>query len=612
MKERIIKFLIPIVSVLAVTLSCAKVVAPTGGPKDTKPPVVIKSVPLNGSANFKGKNIVITFDEYVVLDKMNEKFMISPPMNKNPRILLKGKSVFIEFLEKLRDNTTYTLYFQDAIRDLNENNPINNFQYVFSTGRVVDSLTVTGNVFYSYNLEPPTSSLIMLYKQLADSAPEKMIPDYISQSDINGGFKLHNIMEGSYRLYALVDKNDNKKYDLGEEAFAFMNKAIDINAAKNYFPVIKDTVKIKDTIKVNDTEAFIKSLLKTRTVPLIDGEYKLFLFTTQRKAYFLASSARDLPYKLVYTLSKPPDTSRFEVSLPGINKNSYFIERSIYGDTIRIWLTDSTVYSRQQINTVVRFPFTDSTGATRYKRDTVTMRFQAIRTPKTKAVKPSYKFSTNIGYSMLRPGQQIILSSPTPFRSPDTSRIRLYETTTTGKITSKIAIPYLFIRDSTNSCRYTIKAKLKEGSGYLLIADSRSIGNIYGAFADSAGMKFTVQTPDDFGKLILPVINGEGNLIVQLLDGKENLVAEKLLKNEGKAEFSFLDRGTYRVRVIYDLNGDGKWTTGDFNLNLQPEPVSYYPEELEIKFKGEVEQDPWDVSKKNMKEQKLRDKKAGK
>lgn len=595
MNERFLRSLILLASLLLMIFSCAKIVPPSGGPVDITPPVMIKSVPLNGAVMYKGKNIILTFDEYVVLDKINEKFMISPPVNKKPRIILKGKSLYIEFQEEFKDSTTYTLYFQDAIRDLNNNNPIYNFQFVFSTGKFIDSLSVTGNVFNSMNLEVPASTLVMMYKNPADSAPRKSLPDYLTLADNDGEFRINNTREGKYKLYSLQDKNDNKKYDLIEEGFAFYDSIINLNTIKNYLPVVKDTSKTKQVVN-------------NPPVPeVINGEYKLYLFVGKKKDYYLTSSARDLPYKLVYSLSRPPDTAKFEFGIPDVNKKAWFIEKNSSGDTMKIWLTDSAIYSRPIIKTLVKYPLTDSTGTIRYKRDTIPLRW----TPKPKETRTKFKYTTNIVTSQMKPGQQIIIISQTPLKPPDTSRIRLYETVASGKTSVKTLVPYQFIKDSTNSCRYLMKTKLKDGGTYLFIANSASFGNIYGSVADSTGIKFTVLTSESLGRLTMNISNGEGNLIVQLLDSKENLVAERFLKKEGKADFPFLDRGSYRVRVIYDLNGDGKWTTGDFDLKRQPEPVSYYPDQIEIKINW-IEEYDWNVSQKNVKDQKLREKKGTK
>jgi uncharacterized protein (DUF2141 family) len=583
-----------ITAIFSVIFSCARQAAPSGGLRDVSPPVITRSVPANSSLNYKGKRIVITFNEYIVLEKLTEKFMISPPIKKKPNIVLRGKNLDIEFLEELKDSTTYTLYFQDAIRDLNEGNPIPDFQFVFSTGNVLDSLSVTGNVYNSSNLEPTETTLILMHRQLADSAPLKLLPDYITLADINGGFRINNIKAGTYRLYALQDKNNNKKYDLADEGFAFMDNTAEINQIKNYLPVVvvKDTVKIGPVVK------------KTPEVPVIDGEYKLFLFTAPNKNHYLTSSGRKTSNLLTYTLSLPPDSINFEFDIPDAVKKSYFIEKNMTGDTINVWLTDSLLYSKQQINTIVGFPFTDSTGVTKLKTDTIPLRFIVTRATRIKEAMSKYTFTTNISGNTIWPGQQILFTSQTPFRNPDTSKIHLYES---GK-TRMSVMPYIIIKDSLNSGRYTLKAKFKEGSTYQFIADSASFGNIFGDVADSTGIKFSVRETDSYGQLTMNVSNVKGDIIIQLLDTKEKIISRKQIKENGMVKFSLLEKGNYRVRAIYDINGDGKWTTGDFKTKLQPEPVSYFKSEVEIKIDFQIEED-WDLSIRNQKDQKLRTKK---
>jgi uncharacterized protein (DUF2141 family) len=575
---------------------CAKMSSPSGGPRDKNPPVVIKSIPFNGALNYKGRSIVITFNEFLVLEKISDKFMVSPPMNRKPRVFLRGKNLIVEFDEKLKDSTTYTLYFQDAIRDLNEGNPINNFQFVFSTGMVIDSLSATGNVFNSYNLEVPENTLIMMYKQLADSAPIKLLPDYISKADINGGFRLDNIQEGKYRFYALKDQNSNKKYDPKEDDFAFLETPIEITASKNFLPpppVVKDTVKLKPGQKAEIKPA------------LFDGEYKLFLFKGENKDRYLTSSDRKQKYLLAYTLSRSPDSSKFEFSIPGVTSNAYFIEENNQKDTIMIWLTDSTLYSQPQINTIVTYPYTDTTGLLVNKKDTIMLRFLISRSGLLKAKRTGYSITTNLSTGIIKPGAQIFFKSQTPFRQADTSRIRLFET----EKTNRTKIPYSIIKDTSTFHRYFLVAKLKEGNSYLMIADSAAFSDIYGGSSDSLGIQFSVMKTELFGKLTVIIKNNEGNLIVQLLDSRESIVKETMINGNGKLEFPLLDKGKYRLRAIFDLNNDGKWTTGDFSLLRQPEPVSYYPHEIEIKSDWQLVQDDWDLRLKNTKDQNLRLKK---
>jgi hypothetical protein len=302
---------------------------------------------------------------------------------------------------------------------------------------------------------------------------------------------------------------------------------------------------------------------------------------------------------------------KFEFSIPGADPASFFTETSRNRDTLRVWISDSTLYAQKEISTIVKFPFTDTLGITGYKQDTVLMRFLTPRVPKTTKVKKIkrtvFTFESNIMTGSLKPGQTIVFKSKTPFRPPDTSRIRLYEIIQT----TKKKVPYNLVKDSSSSLKYYMKTKLDEKKKYLFIADSASFGNIFGEYSDSLGIKLAVKDPESYQKLTMDIKNYEGNMIIQLLDKSEKLIAENYLKRAGKIVFPLLETGFYRIRVIYDLDGDRKWTTGDFDKHRQPEPVSYYPSEIELRSGFEIEQ-PWDTGVKNFKDPKLREKLKGK
>lgn len=591
MRERPVLRCLFIIPALLAVFGCAKISSPSGGPKDREAPVIVKSIPENGSINIREKEISITFNEYVVLDQINEKFMVSPPMNVKPRVFTRGKSVRIVFEEELRDSTTYTFYFQDAIRDLNEGNPINNYQFVFSTGPFIDSLSVTGNVYTALNLDPPENTLVMLYSNQEDSSVIKQIPDYITRVEQNGEFRINNVHPGIYRLYALKDGDNSKNYNRRDEDFAFLDTPVEITPDKNYLPVIKDTATV--AVKTADGKVPVK--------PPVIGEFQLILFQAEKKARYLTSSSRKLPYQLVYTLSLPPDSMKFGFAIPGVNENAYFIENTRNRDTITIWLTDSTIYNRQLIETIIQFPFTDSLGITAQKTDTILMRYMASRAPRAKVIKRvPYNVNTGNLSGQLRPDKQIIFSAPTPFRQIDTSKIRFYEILKE----QRIRIPYTLKKDSAYSWRYYVTTSLKPGNSYLFIADSAAFTGIYGDHSDSTGTRFSIMLPEQFGKLILEITNYEGDRIIQVLDNAEKLKREIYMKSDGKLEIPLLEKGLYRVKAIFDINGDGKWTTGDFDTHQQPEPASYYPAEIEIKENWEVNQ-PWDLGKMNFKDPKL-------
>ena len=601
MKRSTVECLSIMLILLVLAGACAKVSNPSGGPRDRKPPVVLETIPEYGARNFKEKRISITFDEYVSLDNINEKFMVSPPMKKKPKVFVRGKSVMTEFEEDLRDSTTYTFYYQDAIKDLNEGNTIDDYQFVLSTGSVIDSLSVTGNVFNAFDLETPEKTIVLLFRELADSFVVKHLPDYISRVDQKGYFRINNVKTGTYRLYSLKDADNSKNYNFPEEEFAFMNFPVEITPDKNFIPPVKDTVVVKKEVpKIKDLNAKKESLIQDTIVP--KGEYPLMLFAAKKTNHYLTSSGRPFKYKLTYTLSIPPDTMDFRFTIPESGENSYFIEKSRDKDTIMVWLTDTALYSQNLITTIVDYPFTDTLGILGYKEDTIKMRFLAPRpTRGTKVKKTVFTFETNIKTNSLKPGQQIIFTSGTPFRPPDTTKLQFHQIADSVRL----KVNYSLIKDSTNTRRYFLKADLKEDKKYIFIADSASFGNIYNENSDSAGYNFSIKKPDAYGKLTLAIRNCRNNCIIQLLDNKEKLVSETSLKSDRKVIFPLLDAGSYRIKVIYDLDGDGKWTTGDFNKGIQPEPVSYYPREIDIKMGWEIDQD-WDIGEQLVKEQKLK------
>jgi hypothetical protein len=511
-----------ILTALIIASACAKISSPTGGLRDRKPPVVVKSIPENEAKNFREKRVSVTFDEYVVLDNINDKFMVSPPMKKKPRVFIKGKSVNVEFEDVLKDSTTYTFYFQDAIKDLNEGNILANYQFVFSTGEVIDSLSVTGNVFNSFNLEIPEKTLVLMYSDLADSAVIKDLPDYISRVNSDGYFRIDNVRPGNFRLYALKDDDNSKNYNYIEEEFAFLDSIVAVTPEKNFIPLVKDTTTVK------------KGAVPVPKPAVVTGEHQLILFAAQKRAHYLTNSSRDIKYQLIYTLSLPPDTMDFEFSIPGTGRDAYLEERSRNKDTLRIWLADSSLYSRPQITTIVKYPFNDTLGVLGYKEDTLLMRYLAPRAPRSaKVKKPVLIVNSNISSGFLGPGQAIAFYSETPLREPDTSKIKLYELIER----KKQDISYQFIKDSTNAGKYTLNAKILQGKQYLFVADSASFRNIFNECTDSTGVKFTVRDPESYGKLTLNLTNLEGNWIIQLLNNQERLVREEHIEKDGKMIF---------------------------------------------------------------------------
>jgi hypothetical protein len=596
--------------IIVILAACAKISTPSGGVRDRMAPVVLESDPQNGTVNFNSKEISITFDEFVVLDNINEKFMVSPPMKTKPRVFTRGKSVRVEYQDELRDSTTYTFYFMDAIRDLNEGNPIPDFRIAVSTGSFIDSLSVTGNVYMSPSLNIPESASILLYRNLNDSAAVKLFPDYLARIDEKGYFRIDNVRDGFYRLYALTDGDNSKNYNRREEPFGFIDSVIHVTPEKNFIPPAADTLKqsaavikkpVQEPVRVTRTTTSAAEKKTAPEIPEKMGEFRINMFAAERTARYLAGSSRPDSYRLMYFLSVPPDTMEVELTLEDADRDDYFIETTPYRDTITVWITDSSVYNRTLLTSVIQYPFTDTLGIHGYKKDTVNFRFAFPRAVRGTPRKRMLTLRNNIEGGNAKPGQKIIFNSETPLNVPDTSLIRLYEIIE-KKSTS---IPYNLQPDTSYSGRLVLAAKFLQGKEYLFIADSTSIGNIYGEHIDSTGIRFKVREASSYSKLTLDVSNTGGRTILELLDNSENLMARTIIENDTIVVFPLLEKGNYRLRAISDINKDGKYTTGDFSENRQPEPVTYFPKELEIP-EGWDANEKWDIDVKNSKPQALR------
>ncbi|MGM0667094.1 MAG: Ig-like domain-containing protein [Bacteroidota bacterium] len=637
---------------VSLAASCAKTSSPSGGPVDEEPPRVLDSQPPNGSVNFSSRSFKITFDEYFVLDNIDQALMVSPPLEKKPLVKTRGKTMIVELdeEEELNENKTYAFNFLNSIKDLNENNPLENFKYVFSTGDVIDSLSVTGHIYDAYNLEAGEEILLMLHAALPDSMPESTLPDYITRAGENGSYRIDNVAAGEYKIYGLKDDNNNKLYDLPGEAFAFLDSSIYVSPENNYIPVRPDSLVAPadsgllapaDTAGVGAEEPGppADSLRKDR--PAIDTlgrdpiatdprqgypqggelpvsaatradsmkyeripgkEVELYYFVAERKTQYLTGSSRPQPYLLQFTFAIPVDTSSIEVNFiesgndeeyTGLDVD-YIREFSAGKDTCRLWLTDSSYYSRERITLLLGHPRTDSLGQLQAVTDTIRLRYRAPAAGRSRAPArqqtATLTLKTNISQaSGLKPEQNPVFVFDTPMLEPDTSRIKLY----LQNDSLEKAMDYRVYRDSVNNKKFIFRTRLDPDSMYVLLVHEGAFENIYGLTNDSLNYKFRVRNPEQLGKLVVNITGFNGNIILQLLDAGENIVIEKKisLPSEGSVEFPYLDSKEYLVKAIFDLNGDGKWTTGDYDKKRQPEPVSYLPKKIDVKAGWEMIED---------------------
>jgi hypothetical protein len=208
------------------TGGCAQIGLPTGGPKDTLAPKLVKANPENGSRNVKTNKITLEFNEYIDVQDLQQNLIVSPLQIKNPTITSNPRSVTIKFRDTLLENTTYTVNFGDAIKDANEGNVYKNLSYTFSTGNTLDSLSITGKVIMAESGGVDSTLMVMLYRNAVDTTVAKKKPNYIAKLQGDGSFEFNNLPNATFKIYALKDGDGGKTYNSKSEAFAFSNTDI--------------------------------------------------------------------------------------------------------------------------------------------------------------------------------------------------------------------------------------------------------------------------------------------------------------------------------------------------------------------------------------------------
>lgn len=584
--------------------SCAKKGYPEGGPKDKIPPKVIAENPASYTSNFNKKRVNIYFDEYVQLKDINEKFIISPPQKKKPKPRLMGKYVQVDFVDSLRANTTYSLDFADAIIDNNEGNPLGFYRYVFSTGNIIATLELSGNVVNAESGEPVLNMYVFLYENQADSMPLLDIPNYIARTDSSGFFRLTNLRDTTYRVVAVGDNNRDYKYTPEGEMFAFMDSVVR--------PVVmsmtrRDTIVRIDTIVGLDT---ITSDSITTVNYLAYGPNNLYLrlFTETLTQLYMVNEDRKERERLEFIFSIPAKND-FEITLwdtlatQPLTKDWYIKEHSAENDTINIWIRDSLVYKKDTLHFIMNYLRTDSLGQPSPYADTNRYVFREKKEPKGRKKDEAQKteilflaMNTNASGDFDINGR-INISFDRPILREGIENLQLFQKVDTLWEPIKFTVS----DDSLKIRQFFVDAVLEPEKEYKLSVDSAMIYDIYGRHNNKFEKTLKVRPPEYYGSVILSVQGVTGDIILQLykLDGSKSdngkrkyvVVSEKRVNKDGKVSFNFLKEGKYAFRAISDTNGNGKWDTGLYLKNRQPEQIIYLPAEINMKQNFEIEQE---------------------
>ena len=594
--------------------SCASMGTPDGGPYDEMPPKFVGSSPRLHAVNVKDKKIELEFDEFIKLEKPSEKVVVSPPQLEQPEIKVVGKKVVAQLFDTLKHATTYTIDFSDAIVDNNEGNPMGNFTYSFSTGATIDTMEVSGAVLNAEDLEPIKGIQVGLHMNLNDSALNTLPFDRVSRTDSRGRFSIRGVAPGKYRIYALMDGNQNYLYDSKTETVAFSDSII----IPSMMPATRQDTLWKDTLTI-DT---IKTVGYTRFMP---DDIILRAFKEENTRQYLSRKERDKENHFILTFSAKADTLP---TLKGLNfdeKDAFVIEANEGNDSICYWVKDSLVYQMDTLAIQVDYLYTDTLDQLVPKTDTLYLANKLTREQRDKLKKqeeekkekerkkrekkgegpkpePTLFLKMNVDApSAFDINRNVVLSFDEPLARIDTSSIHV----SVKEDTLWVEKPFILVADSVIPRRYEILADWQPDREYQLKIDSTAITGLYGLHTDKVDQSFKVKKLDEYGTLFFNIRGVNQPAIVELLDAAGKVIRQQWVTPEGTADFYYLAPNTkYYVRMFMDRNGNGKWDTGNVEKRMQPEEVYYLPKSWEMKANFDFEE-TWDIHSTPVDKQKL-------
>lgn len=606
---------IAILTVIIGFYACASTGMPDGGPYDETPPKFIRATPEPNATNNKRKKVSIEFDEFIKLDKASEKVIVSPPQNEAPEVKVSGKRVLVEFFDSLKANTTYTIDFGDAIVDNNEDNPLGNFAYSFSTGESIDALEISGTVLNAADLEPVKGIQVGIHKNLNDTAFSKLPFDRISRTDSRGHFNVKGIAPGTYRVYALMDGNQNYRFDSKTEAIAFLDSLV--------VPSMEGAVREDTVWNEVDTLAY-DTIYKVNYTRFLPDNLVLRSFKEENPLQYLIKSERAQLNRFALYFSAKADTLPTLKGLDFDEKDAFVIESNQRKDSLLYWIKDTTLCERDTLTLQLTYLATDTLGQLVPKTDTLRMvnkinkerrlamaedarkkeekeRKKRARKGDTLRVETKFLNMNVEAPSAFDLNRNISLRFEEPVAHIDTAAIHM-----AVKVDSLWEdIPFIFQADSILPRQYQILADWQPGKEYRMQIDSLAIQGLYGLYTNKVENTLKVKTLEDYGTLYLNIVGAGPHAVVQLLSNNDAVVRQQPVTSQNTCDFYFLQPNTkYYIRLFNDDNQNGVWDTGNYEAKRQPEEVFYFPKVWEMKANFEFEE-TWDVKATPLDKQKL-------
>ena len=584
--------------ITAFVYSCAnKGQGPTGGPKDETPPRMVRSIPEMGALNFDRQQIMVEFDENIVLERPSENIIISPPQRRNPDIRAQGRRLIVRFDEPLKDNTTYTINFGNAVADLNERNVLPNFRFSFSTGSEIDTLRITGILINAEDLNPVSGVIVGIYAEHHDSVFTQKPFLRVGRTDENGHFSIDNIREGTYSLFALGDLNRDFFWQAGE-GLAMLDSLVTPIArlVEHRDTIWTDSVTI-DTIHVFSHTHFYPNNIILR------------YFRENKVHQRLVRTERTQPEKFTIvfntTLEELPEIT--PLNFDWENKHVLQINNTV--DTLTYWLIDSLLWQLDTLQFAITYLRTDSIFQLEETTDTLNVALRRARQPAPRGAgrraeaeletpaRVPLTLQTNITatFEIFNP---ITIRVNEPLKNFDFSMIMLKERVDT------LLVPLEFEWEQTDlsQMNFAINFDWESEKSYVLTIDSAAFVSVFGKTNDEFSGSFRIRSLAEYSELRVVLTNFDPRAVVQLLDSRDNVLRTKPAETP-EVVFRHLRPADYFLRLFIDENGNGIWDTGCFATRRQPEEVFYYPYRLTLRANFEFTE-TWDHKEIPLLEQK--------
>lgn len=561
---------------------CANAVAPTGGPKDEIPPVVVEALPENHSTGFLGRKIELTFDEYVVLENANQNVLISPPLATKPDIKLHGKTLTIKFKEVLEANTTYTIHFGAAIKDLHEGNQFKDYVYSFSTGDHLDTLSIAGKVLSAEEKKPVEDALVGLYssdRDNLDSLPLTTVPNYLAKTDKEGNFRLDGLADKKYLVFALKDVNANLYFDLPNEQVAFLDTLVEASYSQTPSPAMTDTIAAdslaSDTTAVmrhfdpNSLDLTLYMFTETDSTQMLlekklveEGLLRFVFRHPAKDAVIMTPEHLPDTFNLV-TMHSPDFDTVWWYFTPNV-KDSLWVQVKL--DTV---INDSSRYSLK---------YKETGGNRRRSREPEKL-----------------KVSDNlVSRGGLVEGHELTLTFSEPVVRcvlPDSIPLKCDTTLVYNAIA--------FEQTDNYGLKYSLKTPVEKGINYSFELPDSVFFGIRHRTNGPIKAEFHVLKDDEYGNIYITVRPPEGmrQVVVQLTDesGKK-VLKQEVIKRTEEVMFEHLAPTKYKLRALLDADGNGKWSTGNYRRRVQPETVVEYKDPLELRAGWDIDlEEVWEL-----------------